>query len=83
MSELKITLEAARVNAGYNQKTAAKLLHVDPYTLRNWEKGNTSPTWKKVEEIEKLYKISKDNIFFNYNYAKNEKERRENEQHTN
>ena len=73
MNEFKITLEAARVNAGYNQKTAAKLLHVDPYTLRNWEKGKTSPTWNKVEEIEKLYNISKDNIFFNYKYAKSEK----------
>lgn len=72
MKELKITLEAARVNAGYNQKTAAKLLHVDPYTLRNWEKGKTSPTWKKVTEIEQLYNISKDNIFFDYNYAENE-----------
>ncbi len=72
MSEFKITLEAARVNAGYSQKLAAKLLHVDPYTLRNWEKGKTSPTWRKVEEIEKLYNISKDNIFFNYSYAKNE-----------
>lgn len=70
MKDLKISLEAARVNAGYNQKTAAKLLHVDPYTLRNWEKGKTSPTWKKVEEIERLYGISSDNIFFNYNYAK-------------
>lgn len=72
LKDLKITLEAARVNAGYNQKMAAKLLHVDPYTLRNWEKGKTSPTWKKVEEIEKLYNINKDNIFFSYNYAKNE-----------
>ena len=64
MQVLKITLEAARVNAGYNQKTAAKLLHVDPDTLRNWEKGKTSPNWKKVEAIEELYNINKDNIIF-------------------
>lgn len=69
MNSLKITLEAARVNAGYSQKEAAKLLHVDPYTLRNWEKGKTSPTWNKVEEIERLYGISKDFIKFNQNYA--------------
>ena len=74
MNELKITLEAARVNAGYNQKTAAKLLHVDPYTLRNWEKGKTSPTYKKVKEIESLYGINMDNIFLHYNLAKSEKE---------
>ena len=74
MKELKITLEAARVNAGYNQKTAARLLHVDPCTLRNWEKGKTSPTWKKLNEIEILYKISKDYIFLPYNLANNVKE---------
>lgn len=73
MKELKITLEAARVNAGYNQKTAAKLLSVDPYTLRNWEKGRTSPTLKKVKEIEQLYNIDFDYIFLPYNLAKGEK----------
>lgn len=73
MKQLKITLEAARVNAGYNQKTAAKLLHVDPYTLRNWEKGKTSPTLKKVKEIEKLYDIDFDYIFLPYNLANNVK----------
>lgn len=72
MKYLKITLEAARVNAGYSQKKAAKLLHIDPHTLRNWEKGKTSPPLKKVEEIEILYGIDKDNIFFNYNYVKSE-----------
>ena len=75
MNEIKITLEAARVNAGYNQKTAAKLLHVDPYTLRNWEKGKTSPTYKKIKEIESLYGINMDNIFLPYVLAESEKER--------
>lgn len=73
MQEFKITLEAARVNAGYNQKTAAKLLHVDPYTLRSWEKGKTSPTYKKVKEIERLYNINFDYIFLPYNLANNVK----------
>ena len=72
MSNFKITLEAARVNAGYNQKTAAKLLHIDPYTLRNWEKGKTSPTLKKVKEIEQLYKMDIDHIFLPYYLANNE-----------
>lgn len=76
MKDFKITLEAARVNAGYSQKEAAKLLHVDPYTLRNWEKGKTSPTLKKVKEIEKLYRINIDYIFLPYNLAYSDKNTR-------
>lgn len=70
MQEFKITLEAARVNAGFTQKKAAELLHIDRSTLRSWEKGITSPTWKKLNEIEELYKIDKDYIFLPYNLAK-------------
>ncbi|MEG0872947.1 MAG: helix-turn-helix transcriptional regulator [Clostridia bacterium] len=62
--KFQITLSAARVNANYSQKKAAQLLHVDPMTLRNWEKGITYPTSKKIEEMEILYKISKDRIKF-------------------
>lgn len=58
--EVKITLEAARVNAGYNQKNAAKKLKVNPATLSNWEHGITIPSWDKVREMEKLYNISSD-----------------------
>lgn len=61
--EIKITLEAARVNAGYNQKNAAKKLKVNPATLSNWEHGITIPSWDKVREMEKLYNMSSD--FFN------------------
>lgn len=71
MENLKITLEAARVNAGYNQKQASKELKISPNTLRSWEKGETSPTWKKLNEIERLYKINKDYIFLPYNLANN------------
>lgn len=73
MEELRITLEAARVNAGYSQKEAAKRLKVDPYTLRNWEKGRTSPTLKKAKEIENLYGISFDYIFLPYKLAESVK----------
>lgn len=73
MEQFKISLEAARVNAGFNQKEAAKRLDVDVSTLRSWEKGKTSPTWKKLNEIEILYKINKDYIFLPYNLANNVK----------
>lgn len=60
----KISLAAARVNAGYEQKEAARLLHVTPPTLRSWERGDTSPDYTKVEEIQRLYRYPKDYIFF-------------------
>lgn len=60
----KITLEAARVNAGYTQKEAAKLLHISNKTLQNWESGKSYPNADKIAEICKLYGISYDNINF-------------------
>lgn len=61
---LKITLEAARVNAGYTQKEAAKLLHISNKTLQNWESGKSYPNADKIAEICDLYGIAYDNINF-------------------
>ena len=60
----KISLAAARVNAGYLQEVAALKLHVNVATLRSWENGITVPTYDKVEEICKLYQYPADYIFF-------------------
>ena len=60
----KITLEAARVNAGYTQKEAAKLLHISNKTLQNWESGKSYPNADKIAEICELYCISYDCINF-------------------
>ena len=40
----KISLEAVRVNAGYNQKEWAEIFGVSNVTVVNWEKGKTEPT---------------------------------------
>lgn len=61
---LKITLAAARVNAGYAQKKAAKLLNISNKTLSNWEKGTSYPTADKIEELCELYGIAFDNLNF-------------------
>ena len=37
----KISLEAVRVNAGYNQKEWAKKFGISNATVVNWEKGKT------------------------------------------
>ena len=61
----KITLSAARVNAGYTQIEVANLLLVAPSTVRNWEKGKSYPKQPAIEKLCELYGISYDNINFN------------------
>lgn len=60
----KMTLKAARVNAGYTQKEAAKRLSVSNKTLGNWEKGVSSPNAVKAAKICELYGVGYDNIIF-------------------
>ncbi len=61
---MKITLKAARVNAGLTQKEAAAALRVSNKTLGNWEAGASMPNVKAVTAICELYGIEYDNIFF-------------------
>ena len=65
----KITLRAARVNAGLKQKTAATMLGVSVKTLQNYESGKTVPDWNTVEKIEQYYNYPVSYIFFGKNYA--------------
>lgn len=60
----RISLEAARVNAGLQQQEAAEKLGITPNTLRSWERGDTAPGYPKAEEISKLYNYPLDYIFF-------------------
>ena len=60
----KITLKAARVNAGLSQEEAAKQIGVAASTLRNWEAGKTFPTQPKIEKMCEVYDISFDVLFF-------------------
>lgn len=64
MSVPKITLAAARVNAGYNQEEAAKELNISKATIQNYEAGETVPSWDMVKKIERLYAFPSDYIFF-------------------
>lgn len=59
---LKITLTAARVNAGYTIDEVAKKMQKNKVTIINWEKGRTSMKVPELEELCNLYKISKDYI---------------------
>lgn len=60
----KISLKAARVNAGFSQKEAAILLQISNKTLSNWENGDTFPSAKKIECLCDLYKVSYNDIIF-------------------
>lgn len=61
----KITLKAARVNAGLTQKEVAKIMGKNESTIVNWENGNGNNIkffdFKKLCEI---YKKNIDDIFF-------------------
>lgn len=61
---MMVTLEAARVNAGYKQNEAAEKLGITPETLCRWEKGKSFPNVKQITEIEKLYGLTYADIKF-------------------
>lgn len=61
---LKISLEAARINAGLTQKEVASVLKVSNKTVGNWENYISSPTIAQAEQLCMLYKIPHDNISF-------------------
>lgn len=60
----KITLAAARVNAGYSQKEAASRLKINERTLQNYESCANVPDWDMVHKIGELYDFPIDFIFF-------------------
>lgn len=60
----RITLKAARVNAGLTLDQACKLLKTSKNTLIKWETGESSPTWDKVQLIGEVYKWPPDLIIF-------------------
>lgn len=61
---MKISLKAARVNAGLAQKEAATRLGVSNKTLHSWESGKTFPGADKIDALCDLYGIAYDNIIF-------------------
>ena len=61
---LKISLEAARVNAKLSQKEVAEILKVSNKTVCSWENGKTFPSAEMIDKLCKLYGVSYDNINF-------------------
>ncbi|TLG71407.1 helix-turn-helix transcriptional regulator [Culicoidibacter larvae] len=64
---LKISLKAARVNAGLTLVEASKALGVAIGTLVKWESNSGLVTPIKQRAISELYSIPVNNIFFEPN----------------
>ena len=62
-TEFKISLAAARVNAGMTQDEVAKELNVSNKTVGNWEKGIVIPNSATLFTLSHLYRIPQDYIF--------------------
>ena len=60
---LRISLEAARVNAKLTQKELAKELGISNVTVINWEKGVSEPTLSQLRKISQLSGIPMDFIY--------------------
>ena len=61
---VKLSLRAARVNAGFSQKQVAVLLGISNKTLSHWENGDTFPSAEKIERLCEIYNLSYDEINF-------------------
>ena len=62
MFDFKVSLTAARVNAGFTLKEAAKLLKVSERTISRWESGKAAPTVDRFIELCRLYNCPVDAI---------------------
>ena len=61
---VKMSLKAARVNAGLSQKEAAEKLGISNVTLSNWENGVSFPDAQQIIKICEVYGVSYDNLNF-------------------
>ena len=63
---MELTLKALRMNNGYSQEEAAKLIGVSTDTLANYERGMTYPDVPIINKIEEVYETKYDDINFFY-----------------
>lgn len=61
---MKLTLRAARVNAGLTQVEAGKRIGVGPDVISNWERYISFPNVLQLPKIEEAYGIKYDDIIF-------------------
>jgi len=59
---IKLTLAAARINAGYTQQEAAKKLNISVESLSKWERGEIRPKEPTVLGLASFYGVPRDSI---------------------
>lgn len=62
MAEIKISMVAARVNAGLTQTDISNSMGVNRATVVSWERGYTVPSADKFQQFCELCKIPMDNV---------------------
>ena len=60
---IRISLVAARVNAGLKQKEMAEIMGVDTSTIHNWENAKSEPTASQLRKISEISGIPMDLLF--------------------
>ncbi len=60
---MKVSLQAARVNAKLTQSDVAKQLRKNKQTIVNWENGKTEIDKANFEALCRLYNCQMDDIF--------------------
>lgn len=61
---MKITLKAARVNAGLTQSDVAKIMGMSKGTIVNYEKGRSSPNITVGKTLASLYGVQMNELIF-------------------
>ena len=61
---MKLTLKAARVNAGLTQDEVAETLKKSKNTIINYEKGRSTPDIETGKALAALYGLSVDDLIF-------------------
>ncbi len=61
---MKITLKAARVNAGLSQDYVARELNKSKNTIANYENGRSVPDIETGKALARIYGLSVDDIIF-------------------
>lgn len=63
MENVKFSLAALRVNAGYTQTKIAEILGVTQGSVSQWEKGATHPRVGRAKILAKLYGVTLQEIY--------------------
>ena len=61
---MRLSLNAARINAGYTQKNAAKHLKISEDCLYNYESGRSYPNVLTIKKMLSLYHVEFSDIIF-------------------